>query len=1106
MKFCGQCAAPLGLTCPSCGAANPPGNNFCGRCAASLTEVAQAPTATSRLLTSRAAIEGERKHVTVLFADLKGSMELLADRDPEEARQILDEVLTRMMQAVHDYGGTVNQAMGDGIMALFGAPVAQEDHALRACYAALRMQEQIARHADEVFLARGLRVQIRVGLNSGEVVVRSIGSDLHTDYTAVGQVTHLAARMEQIAAPGTIMLTPATLALAAGRITVEPRGPVEVKGLSAPIDVYELTGANRARTRLEAAALRGLTPFVGRDDEIGALHRALERAGAGRGQLVAVVGEPGIGKSRLLHEFSRGERPPGWLVLDTALVPYGKATAYMPVVDLLKRYFGLDSRDTPQTIEHTIAQRLRALDLAPDSMLAPFRALLDLPVDDLAWTALDHRQRLQRILDAVRGLLLRQSEETPLLLVFEDVHWIDSGTQAVLDALVSGLAEARVLLLVSYRPEYRHAWHAAPFYTEIRVAPLDGDNAEAILGTLLGSSHQLDPLKRMLSERTRGNPMFLEESVHSLVETGALAGERRGYRLARHVTAIQVPATVQAVLAERIDRLPDTDKALLQSAAVIGQDVPFSILQAVAGLLEDALIRGIANLEAADFLYETSLGLDRQYSFKHALTHDVAYGSLLRDRRRRLHAAIVAAIETHHADRLTEHVEQLAHHAINAGLDAPAVRYLLAAGQKATARSALGEAVGCFEKGLELLGKLPEHPERDRQELELYTAFGRVLRLTRGYAAPEVEHAFGRARELCEHVRDFPQLGVVLQGQWTFYLLKAQYPTARALGEQLTALAERTGDPLLAAVSHVASGMTELYVGGLLTTRHHLERGLALSRSQDFRARALREIGFNPEVACLAYLARALWALGYPDQALARAREAVVQARLSGTVLDMAAALGMRTSIHHIRREVDETREACDQAVAYASEHGITYWVAQGQLHRSWVRAIEPTAVDRRAGLAEIRDRLEQYRAIGTVLGLTWFLTFMAEICVVSGQPAEGLAVLDEAIAHVEKTGERYHEPDIDILRAELLLMQGSAGAREEAEACFRHALDVARAQSARMLELRAALGLARLLARQDDRKSAHALVAPIYQWFTEGFETPDLRDARALLAATASD
>jgi class 3 adenylate cyclase len=590
------------------------------------------PYLVEKILTSKSALEGERKHVTVVFADIKGSMELLANRDPEEARQILDPVLECMMAAVHRYEGTVNQVLGDGIMALFGAPLAHEDHAVRACYAALAMQEAIRRYSVEVRRTRGVEVQSRVGLNSGEVVVRAIGNDLHMDYSAIGQTTHLAARMEQLATPGSIRLTAETLRLAEGALQVTALGPVPVKGLAEPVEVFELVGASTLRRRLQVAATRGLTRFVGRQWELDALQQALAHAEAGYGQVVALIGEAGVGKSRLVYEFVHSHHTQGWLVLESASVSYGKATPYFPVIDLLKRYSHAEDHDETRTIQAKVTGQVLTLDPALQDVIPALLSLLDALPEDSPFRTLDPPQRRQRTLDALKRVLLRESQEHPLLLVFEDLHWIDSETQALLETLVESLPTARVLLLVNYRPEYQHGWGSKTYYTQIRLDVLPPASAGAFLQVLLGDDPGLTSLKRLLIARTAGNPFFLEESVRTLAETGVLVGQPGAYRLVQALPTIQVPATVQAVLAARIDRLPAEEKQLLQTAAVIGPEVPFPLLQAIAEVSEDILHRGLTHLQAAELLYEKHLFPERAYTFKHALTHEVAYGGLLQER------------------------------------------------------------------------------------------------------------------------------------------------------------------------------------------------------------------------------------------------------------------------------------------------------------------------------------------------------------------------------------------------------------------------------------------------------------------------------------------
>ncbi len=757
-----------------------------------------------RILSSKAALEGERKQVTVLFADLKGSMELLADRDPEEARRLLDPVLERMMEAVHHYEGTVNQVMGDGIMALFGAPLAHEDHAVRACYAALRMQETLKRYAENTRRSHGVEVQIRVGLNSGEVVVRSVGSDLRMDYTAVGQTTHLAARMEQLAPPGTVRLTGETVRLAEGYVAVRSLGPIPVKGLPDPIEIFELTGAGAARTRLQAAALRGLTRFVGRDAEVEHLRRVLGQAATGRGQAVAIVGEAGVGKSRLVYEFTHSHRVQEWLILEAPSVSYGKATSYLPVIELLKGYFKIGDRDDHREMRDKVLGRVLGLDRALEPLLPPLLALLDVPVEDAAWISLDPPQRRQRTLDAVKHLLLRESQVQPLLVVFEDLHWVDGETQALLDSIVETLGSARLQLLVNYRPEYEHRWGSKTAYSQLRLDSLPAESAQELLAALLGPDLGLAPLTQMLVKR--GNPFFLEETVRTLVETGALVGKRGAYRLTGPVEALQVPATVQTILAARIDRLPLEEKQLLQAASVIGKDVPYSLLAAIADQPEETLRRGLAHLQEAEFFYETQLFPDLEHTFKHALTHEVTYGSLLQERRRQLHAQIVAAMERLYADRLSEHVERLAHHALRGQLWDKAVRYSRQAGTRAHDRSALREALAAFDQARVALQELPESRARTEQRIDLCVEQRTALMPLGEFA--RLGEVLGEARALAEGLGDQRRLGRALAYQAHLQGLRGEHARAIEAGERACAIAEAVGDLGLRVVANYYLGLT----------------------------------------------------------------------------------------------------------------------------------------------------------------------------------------------------------------------------------------------------------------------------------------------------------
>jgi class 3 adenylate cyclase/tetratricopeptide (TPR) repeat protein len=852
------------VACPACGHANPPASRFCNACGQPLRRPGPSPGAgrlaapdaytprhlAERILESRAALEGERKQVTVLFADLKASMELLADRDPEEARKLLDPVLDRMMEAVHRYEGTVNQVMGDGIMALFGAPLAHEDHAVRACYAALRMLEQVGHYGDETQRAHGVPIQIRVGVNSGDVVVRSIGSDLRMDYTAVGQTTHLAARMEQMAKPGSALLTGATLRLAEGYVEVKPLGPIAVRGLAEPVVVFELTGAAAARTRLQVAAARGLTRFVGRNIELEQLRQALERTGSGHGQVVAIVGEAGVGKSRLVWELTRSHRAHGWLVLESSAVAYGTATPFLPLVDLLHGYFGIDAADDERRIREKLTGKLLALDQALRPMLPAFKTLLELPADDPGWDALPAEARRREMREAIRRLLLREAQVQPLLVVLEDLHWADAETLALLDSLVESLPAGRVLLLVNYRPDYRHGWTNKTYYTQVRLDPLASESAEHLLRALLGSEPTLAPLASVLIERTQGNPFYLEESVRSLVETNALLGERGAYRLAGPSPTIQIPATVQAVLAARIDRLAPDDKRLLQCASVIGKDVPLALLRAVTDLPEETVAGGLTRLQAGEFLYEARLFPEAEYAFRHPLTLDVAYGSLLQERRRELHVRILKVLERAHADRLDEHASRLLHHAFRGEAWSQALRYLHRTAATEASRSSLDAALGGAESPATLwwTGAHQRAITVGHRDLAIgsdFRSFGLIVvancRLGHAY------HALGDYSRAAEFLRraaaslqgdlvreqfGMASLPAVFARTWLAWSLaeRGEFDEGRALGEEAVALADAADHAYSRVLAAWGLGTLYLIQGELERAQPLLERGLVMLR------------------------------------------------------------------------------------------------------------------------------------------------------------------------------------------------------------------------------------------------------------------------------------
>ncbi|HAM55138.1 MAG TPA: hypothetical protein DCQ64_06925, partial [Candidatus Rokubacteria bacterium] len=958
-----------------------------------------------------------------------------------------------------------NQVMGDGIMALFGAPLAHEDHAMRACYAALRMHGTVGRYAEELRRTQGLNLQIRAGVNSGEVVVRSIGNDLHMDYTAVGQTTHLASRMEQLASPGTTLITGETLRLAEGYFKVKPLGPVPVKGLTEPIEVYEVTGAGPVRTRLQAAAARGLTRFVGRDAEVEALRQALEKARGGHGQVVAIVGEPGVGKSRLFYEFIHSHRTHGWLVLESGSVSYGKATPYLPVIDLLKAYFKIQDRDDQREIREKVTGKLLTLDEALKPSLPGFLNLLDLPVEDSQWQGLDPPQRRQRTLEAVKRLLLRESQLQPLVLVFEDLHWIDSESQAALDSLIESLPTARILLLVNYRPEYEHRWSGKSYYRQLRLDPLPPESAEGLLTGLLGEDPSLRALKPLLFERTEGNPFFLEESVRSLVETKFLAGERGAYRLTKALEGLQIPATARAILASRIDRLSPDEKRLLQAASVIGKDLPFALLQAIAEESEDGLRQKLGRLQTAEFLYEARLFPDLEYTFRHALTLEVTYTTLLHDRRRSLHAGIVEAIERLSPDRLAEEVERLAHHALEGEVWPKALRYLRQAGRKANARCAFREAASHFERALLSLQHLPEDPDGTARAIDLRFDLRNAL-IPLGDLEPLLDH-LREAERLAQGIGDRRRLGRAASLLSNFFQLTGDHALAMESGRRAEAIAAELGDRSLEAAANLYLGQTCCAMGNYRQAVEILTRN-EVALAGESGGERLSEAAFR-FITSRTWSVWSLAELGRFTDGLARGQEAVrlaENADHAGALLSAYQGLGF---LYVSRGEADQAAAVLGRGVELCQAAGIP---AMFPLMASSLGAAHLLAGRVDEGLALLEEAVAQGAARRMMGCQSLRVAQLGEGLLLAGRLDDASAASDQALELARAHEERGHEAWALRLAAELHSHPDRLKV-EQARDLWREAMALAGALGMRPLVARCHLGLGTLCLRTGERQAA---------------------------------
>jgi predicted ATPase len=997
-----------------------------------------------------------------------------------------------MIDAVRRYDGYIVQSTGDGIFALFGAPVAHEDHPQRALYSALRMQEELKRYSARLREAGNLPIEARVGVNTGEVVVRLITtSEGHAEYTPIGHTANLASRLQALAPTGSIAISEQTRRLVEGYLQLKPLGPTKVKGVNAPVNVYEVTGLGALRTRLQRAAGRGLTKFVGRERELETIKHAAEQTKAAHGQIVGTIAEAGVGKSRLLYEFLAVARS-GWLVLEASSVSHGKASAYLPLIDLLNGYFKIRSDDDSRARRERVGGKILMLDRTLEDSIPYLFALLGI-VDEIdPLSPMDTQIRKRRTLEGIKRILLRESLNQPLMVIFEDLHWIDEETQAFLNLIADSIANAKILVLINYRPEYSHPWGSKTYYTQLRLDQLGADSAEAMLSALLGEAADLVPLKRLLIEKTEGNPLFLEETVQSLVEDGTLHSNG-SLKLARPFEELRIPATVHGIIASRIDRLPGEEKDLLQLASVIGKNFPLSLLRAISKSNENDLARRLDDLQVAEFIYEQPSIGDVEYTFKHASTHEVAYNSMLLERRRLLHLRVADALS---CDRPDERLAEIAHHFSRARAYKKAIEYFHRAGKRAFRMSMHAEAVGHLSSAVGMLGALSEDEERDRLELELQITLGSVLVATSGWAAPVVESTWSHALELSKRLSEPTKLFSALRGLWECYEGRGELEKASARSDELFSLAEAAGDTGLRLVAHDVATDTSYWVGDLSRTVALAHVGFELYRPNQHKFLAFSYGGYDPAVACLSFGSSALWMLGYPDQCLAKHGAALSLARELSQPFSEVFALYFAATVSYLRRDALKTYEFAGAAVRLCNEGGFPFWLGLCKSLSGWAHVVlegSPT------GIEQIRRGLSEYMALGARLERPLCLMLLADAHLRSDQIEEGIEAVTEAVAAATEMGHGTFQSELFRLRGELL---SKASPSEEAgsQNDFRQSVEIARRQKAKSWELRATTSLARLLAKLGKRDDARAMLADIYNWFTEGFDTADLKEAKALL------
>jgi class 3 adenylate cyclase/predicted ATPase len=1099
-RFCSACGAALTIKCTRCGQLNRPGSRFCNECGTALAAKPPAPPsgiAVGQGVDTGFVPEGERKLVTALFVDIINSTGLEQDLDPEEARAIIDPALGLMIDSVRRYDGHVVQSTGDGIFALFGAPVAHEDHPQRSLYAALRLQEDIRRLNDRLRAEGRSPIQIRAGVNTGEVVVRPIKTgEGQTEYTPVGHTVNLASRMQSLANAGAIVISDSTRSLVEGYFALRAMGPARLKGINESVRVYEVAGLGPLRTRLERSAGRGLSKFVGRSKEREIFRLAAQLAKSGSGQVVAVVADPGVGKSRLVFEF-KAEAGGDWTVIEASSVSHGKGSSYLPVIEMLHGYFGIAKGDDPAKRRDRIAKLISELDASLEAALPYLYALLEAEDDKQRLAGMDPQLRRSRTLDALVRVLVSEASRHPLILVVEDLHWLDDESQALLDLLVESMANARILLLVNYRPEYEQRWGGKSHYHLLRLEPLGEDSADEMLSAILGESIELLPLKQLIIETTEGTPFFMEETVQALFDEGALRRADGTVTLVKPLASLRIPPTVQTILAARIDRLRADEKTLLQMLSVLGREFDLSLARAVAGRPEDELERLIANLQLGEFVYEQPSISDTEYIFKHALTQEVAYNSILLERRKQLHEDAGRAIESIYPTSLDEHVADLAHHYARSANQAKAVEYLRLAGMQATARGALHQAVQTLESALALLKTFPESPARDQLELQVLNPLGTAYIAVRGYASPEVGPVFQRARALCDQIGEPHQQFAMVWGNFAWRIVRGEMDLSLDLASEAIDRAKKLNDPGVWMEALFLMGVTLYYRGDFVGARQQYETALARYDDDPERTRlwAVR-VGEHAGVTHRCYLALALWHLGYAEQALKVNRDMLELARSIDHPFSLAYALHHTSWLYQYLGLPAEAVAVSGEQIRFAADQGFPLFHATGVIYKAAGSLLQGHV---KAALPELIRGLDAYRGTGAALALPYYFGLLGSVLIGSKRLKDADNALNMALAIAERRRERCHEAELHRVKGELALGEGQSPSMAEDQ--FQRSIEIAKAQQSKAWELRSATSLARLYGGQNRRGEAREQLSAALAKFSEGFDTPDLQAANALLA-----
>jgi class 3 adenylate cyclase/predicted ATPase len=1030
----------------------------------------------------------ERRQLTVMFCDLVGSTALSTRFDPEDLREVITAYHRTVGEIIAAGGGFISRYMGDGVLVYFGYPQAHEDDAERAVRAGLAAIEAVRR-----LDVKSVRLQTRVGIATGLVVVGDVvGEGPAQEQSVVGETPNLAARLQNLAEPDTVVIAASTRRLVGNLFEYRDLGAVEVKGIAAPVPVWQVLRPSAVASRFEALHGSALGPLVGRDEETDLLLRRWARAKGGDGQVVLISGEPGIGKSRITAELEERLRGDSHLRLRYFCSPYYQDSALFPFIEQLGRASKFAS-DDPPAVKLGKLKALLARAARPDEDVAFLADLLSLPAsEDQALPDLSPQRKKERTLEALIGQLEGLARQQPIVAVFEDTHWMDPTSRELLDLAVERVRSLRVLLVVTFRPDFQPPWIGQPQVTMLALNRLDRRDRTSLVEQIAGGKALPDEIVDQIADRTDGVPLFVEELTKSVLESGVLREEADRYVLDHALPPLAIPMTLQDSLMARLDRLASV-RLVAQIGAAIGREFSYELMRAVSRLSGSELQAALARLVASELVFQRGAPPDAVYTFKHTLVQDAAHGSLLRSSRQQLHGRIADALETHFPELMDSQPELLAQHYAEAGLIEKSVAYWGRAGRRSAARSAMAEAAAQLQKGLNQLALLPDNGQRRQQELEFWSALGVALRYVKGQAAPEMGHAFACARKLWEQLGSPSEFLHIPYGQSNYHIYRGEFDLAKRLDEDLLRLSRERGDTAGLVLGHRSYGRRLMLVGNFGSARSHLEEVLALYDPISHRS-LVHQTGSDLRVGSQGHLGIALFCLGFPDQALAQSDAGIAEALTLAHPPSLAAGLAMGARLLSLGGDNAALDARASQLIAVATEQDFPMYRALGTIYRGWAKA---RAGDVAEGLSLLRSGSSAYRATGAEYTMTYYISLLAKACQIAEQVEEASILLDNALQIAEKEGERWFEAELYRHKGQLLLLQGHSNAAEE---LYRKALSIAEEQEAKLWDLRAAVSLAQLGRDQGRHSEARALLAPVYAWFTEGFDTQDLRAAKALL------